>query len=51
MCGESLFNKFKLTKPNKNDNNILKLLAGKAVREDAIIATGGEEACHRKFDN
>jgi hypothetical protein len=51
IYSESLFNKFKSIKPDKDDDSILKLLSGKTVRENVIIATGGGEACLRKFDN
>jgi hypothetical protein len=46
-----LFAISKSIKLGKDDNSILKLLAGRTVRGNVIIAMGGEGACHRKFGN
>jgi hypothetical protein len=46
-----LFNRFKSTKLGKDDNSILKLLGGRAIWGNVIIAIGGKVACQRKFGN
>jgi hypothetical protein len=48
---KAFFNTFESINTGKDANGMLKLLAGRAVLENVIMARGGEEACHRKFDN